>query len=394
MAIFVGDSSDNVIDGTSGADVFYGYGGDDEFSGYGGGDTYDGGSGTDAVFYSYYYYPNDPESNYGDTGVTVNLATGEGTDGSGNPETFISIEQAYGTTYDDVFIGSDADNYFLGRDGADYYDGGDGSDTITFHTDWSDGQNGIYVNLAEEYGYDVFGNYEAIIDIENVRGSVYDDTIIGNNEDNYVMGLAGNDYIDGGGGTDTIRYDRDYRRLDGPDGSWGDSGISVDLAAGTATDGYGDTDTLVRFENVIATPYSDFIAGNQRANVLEGLNGDDELYGRQGDDTLIGGDGEDDLYGDNGQDTLIGGSGNDDLWGGKSGDVFVFTDGSGNDIIYDFDLSGNRDTIDLTGHTGASTFDDLAIVQSGDDVTITVDSDTIVLIDTIVEEISADLFVF
>lgn len=385
MATIIGGNSDNILIGTSDADEFYGYDGSD---------TYYGEGGNDAVFYSWYFYPNDPQPEFGDTGVIVNLATGEGTDGFGNTETYYSIEQAYGTIYDDVFIGSDTDNYFLGRDGADYYDGGDGSDTITFHTDWSDGQNGIYVNLAEEYGYDVFGNYETIIDIENVRGSVYDDTIIGNNEDGYVMGLAGDDYIDGGGGIDTIRYDRDYRRLDGLDGNWGDSGISVDLAAGTATDGYGDTDTLVRFENVIATPYSDFIAGNQRANVLEGLDGDDELYGRQGDDTLIGGDGEDDLYGDNGQDTLIGGFGNDDLWGGKGGDVFVFTDGSGNDIIYDFDSNGNRDTIDLTGHSGASTFDDLAIVQSGDDVTITVDSDTIVLIDTIVEEISADLFVF
>ena len=385
MASIYGDDTDNILNGTPDADEFWGYDGND---------TYNGGGGSDAVFYSDWFYPNDPQPQFGNTGVYVNLATGQGTDGFGNTETYNSNEEAYGTIYNDVFIGSDDNNYFLGRDGTDYYDGGGGSDTITFHIEWSVEEIGIYVNLTKEYGYDVFGNYETIIDIENVRGSVYDDTIIGNNEDNYVMGLAGNDYIDGGGGTDTIRYDRDYRRLDGPDGNWGDSGISVDLAAGTATDGYGDTDTLVRFENVIATPYSDFIAGNERANVLEGLDGDDELYGRQGDDTLIGGDGEDDLYGDNGQDTLIGGSGNDDLWGGKGGDVFVFTDGSGNDIIHDFDLSGNRDTIDLAGHTGASTFDDLAIVQSGDDVTITVDFDTIVLIDTLVEEISVDLFVF
>ena len=73
-----------------------------------------------------------------------------------------------------------------------------------------------------------------------------------------------------------------------------------------------------------------------------------------GNDVLNGGDGNDFLYGDaqtyvpsapgsikGGEDTLNGRRGNDQLWGGPNNDTFVFTVGSGNDVINDFD-QGNR----------------------------------------------------
>ncbi len=38
-----------------------------------------------------------------------------------------------------------------------------------------------------------------------------------------------------------------------------------------------------------------------------------------------------------GDDTLGGGAGNDTLFGGDDADVFIFTSGEGNDVIYDFE---------------------------------------------------------
>ena len=57
--------------------------------------------------------------------------------------------------------------------------------------------------------------------------------------------------------------------------------MTVNLATGTATDGYGDSDTLSNIENVTGTKFADTITG------------DDVLMGGLGSDTLYGGDGID-----------------------------------------------------------------------------------------------------
>lgn len=73
-----------------------------------------------------------------------------------------------------------------------------------------------------------------------------------------------------------------------------------------------------------------------------------------GDDILLGSNRDDWLYGDaqtyapftagsitGGKDMLNGGGGNDQLWGGPNDDRFVFNQGSGLDVINDFD-EGNK----------------------------------------------------
>jgi Ca2+-binding RTX toxin-like protein len=92
----------------------------------------------------------------------------------------------------------------------------------------------------------------------------------------------------------------------------------------------------------------------------DGVNSFSELRGdaytmsgsaKGGNDVLNGGAGNDYLYGDavvynnlsfpgsitGGTDTLNGGAGDDQLWGGPNDDKFVFSLGSGNDTINDFD---------------------------------------------------------
>ncbi|CEK10325.1 beta strand repeat-containing protein [Legionella hackeliae] len=67
-----------------------------------------------------------------------------------------------------------------------------------------------------------------------------------------------------------------------------------------------------------------------------GTASNDILIGNSGNDTFKSGAGNDELNGGAGDDTLVGGAGNDTLSGGVGNDTFVFTAGSGNDVILDF----------------------------------------------------------
>ncbi|MGV8209185.1 calcium-binding protein, partial [Pseudomonas aeruginosa] len=72
-------------------------------------------------------------------------------------------------------------------------------------------------------------------------------------------------------------------------------------------------------------------AGNDGA--LNGTAQRDLLLGYNGNDSLSGGAGNDRLEGGNGNDTLVGGQGNDTLLGGRGDDTYVFSAGSGQDVI-------------------------------------------------------------
>jgi polysaccharidase protein len=119
----------------------------------------------------------------------------------------------------------------------------------------------------------------------------------------------------------------------------------------TATiSGTAGNDKLTGKDNV-----NDVIGGKGGHDTLSGLSGDDilygdagndMLYGGAGNDTLEGGAGSDQLFGDAGNDRLNGGAGNDTLRGGAGNDVFVFTKGSGVDLVMDF-IAG-QDKIDLS----------------------------------------------
>jgi Ca2+-binding RTX toxin-like protein len=106
-----------------------------------------------------------------------------------------------------------------------------------------------------------------------------------------------------------------------------------------------------------------FVGGSSDEQVI-GLSGNDTIIANSGNDALFGGSGDDTLLGENGDDVLVGGSGNDMLQGGLGRDVleggsdndifdfrgslFGFITGE-RDVITDFEISGDDDTIDLSG---------------------------------------------
>ena len=90
----------------------------------------------------------------------------------------------------------------------------------------------------------------------------------------------------------------------------------------------------------------DFIYAGRGDDVAFGGDGNDLIAGQRGDDLLNGDAGDDRIYGGSGSDTISGGSGNDFVYGGWGKDVFVFSQGDGNNVVGDF--WNGSDKIDLS----------------------------------------------
>ncbi|NER81348.1 MAG: calcium-binding protein, partial [Leptolyngbya sp. SIO1D8] len=132
-----------------------------------------------------------------------------------------------------------------------------------------------------------------------LSGDAGDDTLEGNGGEDTLMGGQGDDLLDGGADTDTADY------------SSSTSGTTINLQNGTASDGFGGTDTLNSIEQVIGSDFNDVIFGSEADDTLSGGDGNDQLYGRAGNDELYGGAGNDILRGEAGADLMDGGSGDD-----------------------------------------------------------------------------------
>ncbi|WP_315975114.1 cadherin-like domain-containing protein [Microvirga yunnanensis] len=334
-----GDGLNNALTGMAGNDTLVGGGGEDFFSGGAGSDTLDGtGAGnsdpddTDTADYS---------QEAGSRGVIVNLATGTATDSFGHTDTLVDIEEVRGTASADTFFGGAEGNgnseAFMGLAGKDTIIGGTGNDKVRYDHDATlGGTNGVTVNLAAGTAVDGFGDTDTLSGIEVIDATRFADTLIGDDADNRFRGLAGNDAIYGGAGADRVEYHRDADK-------GGSLGVLVNLAAGTATDGFGDTDTLNSIENARGTRFDDTLIGDAGANHLLGDDGSDDLQGGFGNDSLDGGAGNDVLRGGGGNDTLNGGDGAADtvVFSGLRSDYLVSKASDGTITIADKRAGGD-----------------------------------------------------
>ena len=275
------------------------------------------------------------------------------------------------------------------------YDNG-GNDTLDLRTDSADQR----VDLRPEGISDVYGLVGNLVIardtmIENFIAGHGNDQVVGNAVANRLEGRDGDDVLKGGEGDDLLIGGPGSDMVEGNSGkdtaSYEDSdtGVTVRLhslaATGgaaegdtfgslvsvgyTDTDGATQTEMLPDIENLTGSAHNDTLAGDRRANEIDGGAGDDTLYGGPGggDDVMRGGPGRDTLYGGAGDDRLVGGAGNDRLIGGPGADVFVFAPGDGEDMVTDFGRDVDR--IDLTAFDLES-MDDLTITSGADGVTI------------------------
>ena len=293
--VLVGDGGANRLDGNAGDDELRGGIGNDQLNGNPGHDWLYGGNGDDEL--------QGNEGNdrlFGDNGVD-SLYGGDDDDelnGGGNNDQLygeMGEDILYGDEGDDELNGGDGNDWLFGGTGADKMDGGNGIDWVSYH----ESDAGITVDLSEGTVEGGHAQGDDISNVENLSGSDHNDILKGDSSVNILLGLDGDDELRGNGGNDVLEGGAGADQIDGGMGidavSYlnSDEGVTVDLAEGTGEGGHAEGDVLSGIENVIGSDHGDAITGDNKANHLDGREGDDLLQGGAGADMLSGGAGSD-----------------------------------------------------------------------------------------------------
>lgn len=344
--VLYGRAGNDILSGMNGNDTLYGQGNDDDLRGGAGndillggagGDILNGGSGVDRAQY------NDATA-----GVLVDLQDADNNLGDAAGDTYVLIENVYGSAFSDNLRGDSGNNSLWGDGGGDVLFGRAGNDVLS----------------------GMGGN-------DTLYGQAGDDDLRGGAGDDILLGGTGSDALNGGSGVDRVQY------------SDATAGVLADLQVSASNLGDAAGDTYVLIENVYGSEFSDNLRGDSGNNTLWGHDGGDILYGRAGNDAL---------WGMSGNDTLYGQGGDDVLWGGAGGDQFMFEDHFGQDNIMDFDITQFGETINLAAVTAIANFTDLGtnhLNQSGSNAVISDGlGNTITLQNVEMADLTLDHFVF
>jgi Ca2+-binding RTX toxin-like protein len=371
-----GGRGDDVIDGGGGADTAGMYGRSYEYvltplnGGWVISDTISSRDGVDAL--TSIEFIKFADETFDLTGANLVI---RGTSGSDN---------LHGTVGDDIMLGLGGGDTFYSSAGNDTFDGGGSPSAIYF----SDAPSAIQVDLSITTAQVTGQGSDTLISIQSLFGSVYNDTLKGDDGANTINGGGGGDVIDGRGGADIITAGGGNYVIHGGDGNdiliggggdgqiFGDAGndlfqlssgndfvdggdgadalflpfltagATVSLVVTTAQDvSPGLHLTLRNVENIVGTVYADVFTGDDRANVIQGDAGNDVIRGGDGADTLRGGSGDDQIFGEAGDDLIEVSSENTQLTAGDD----LIDGGAGVDTVSLVALGGpNGLTFSLT----------------------------------------------
>lgn len=336
--VIIGNNQNNTLDGDLGSDTIRGGNGDDTIWGAissattDTGDTLYGEAGNDVIGGS---YGNDiidggigNDALYGDEGNDT-VRGGDGDDlvrgdwGWGSD--LNGADTLEGGNGNDGLYGGGGGDSLDGGAGDDYMDGGAGTDTANY----ANAAAAVVVNLSLVGAQNTLGaGVDTLVNLENLTGSAFNDTLSGNAGANNIRGNNGNDVINGGAGDDIMDGGVGNDIVNGQDGNdqliggLGDdtlngglgsdtasyaaatAGVTVNLSVLAAQNTVGaGIDTISGVEHLTGSNFADVLGGDAQANVLNGGAGNDTLVGRDGDDRLIGGTGDDVMDGGNGVDT-------------------------------------------------------------------------------------------
>ncbi|MEP3638901.1 MAG: hypothetical protein ABJ358_08260 [Rhizobiaceae bacterium] len=346
--VTLGTEDDDIFDGTNGSDWFVGSGGSDTYNGSGG--NFQSLAANATVSSTLVDVESDRVSYGGSTSaVNVDLASGVGTGGLADGDTYISIEDISGSAHADIITGNVDANTLFGAGGNDTLSGGANDDVLeggvgNDHLIGGDGDDVLY-------------------------GGDGDDTVGGGIGRDLLYGDAGADSYTGGNGSDTVSY------VDAT------VGLTIDLENTANSTNIAEDDSYVSIEFLHASNFGDTVSGSSDNDKLYALDGDDSVLGLDGDDQIFGGDGEDTIYGGSGddrilggkqRDVLYGGDGHDEILGGSFGDTIeggagddTVWGGAGNDLI---DLGEGNNVFNDTFENGAFGGLDTVISGSGNDL--------------------------
>lgn len=287
-----GQQGNDTLSGGEGRDFLMGALGDDVLLGGPGSDWLLGAQGNDTLEGGAHGYSGDYAVYSNEFGaVNANLETGVAYDGMGGVDALIGIENLEGSRFNDTLTGDSAPNEFWPGIGDDLVDGRSGYDYLMFNGAPSAAIVDLAAGTATGPG---IGN-DVLTSIEAVYGSDYDDRLSGSDgAGEWFEGAMGDDTLDGRGGIDEASYMSAFV-----------SGVNVDLAAGTASDGMRGLDMLIAIENVTGSNFDDTLTGGMGANWLDGSFGNDVLSGAEGNDWLYGQGGNDSLDGGEGLDFAV-----------------------------------------------------------------------------------------
>ena len=385
-----GSSGNNTIDGGSGVDTIVGGGGTDTIS-------YRSSLGSVKIDLG------NGSSNQTVTSLTAGNDVISGFKNAlGSDYSDVLIAASIGSTIDgnlgdDILLGSSADDTLIGGKGNDLIRGGNGSADIALatgaYTDYSfvvntassglatvvdsisrtevergitmvgadgtdiigadveqigfSGSAGIYLDMAKslQYGTAIFNNGVSDNGGDSrtiITGTSVADVLLGSNlvNNQTLIGLAGNDVLDGGGvavgsvaGGDTLQGglgNDTYKVYSAADKIIENAGEGTDTVQSTAS--YMLASNVENLSLTYTNNFNNYLGlGNNLNNALTGSTSSDRLYGREGNDVLSGLAGNDYLSGGNGNDTLNGGDGNDSLFGNAGNDTLF--GGLGDDIL-------------------------------------------------------------
>ncbi|WP_373479748.1 beta strand repeat-containing protein [Geminocystis sp.] len=379
--IITGNTGNNTLDGQLGNDTLFGNSGNDVLLGQEGDDFLDGSTGIDSLFGSV----------GNDIYVVDNIAdlvvegVNEGTDLVTTTVNYTLTDNVenltlfVGTTISTTNLngtGNALNNVITGNFGLNIIDGGLGNDTMIGLR----GNDSYYINslgdviIESSFLEDSLGGIDTAFisvnndtlegNVENLTligsalkgtGNSLNNTLIGNALKNNLIGLDGNDILNGLGNIDTLvggKGDDTY--------IINNTGVKITELANQGTDVVISSLTYTLIPNL----------ENLQLTGLANINGtgndvDNNIGGNSANNILSGGIGNDILTGNEGNDTLIGGQGNDILTGGSGADQFQYITNTafsspniGNDEILGFNRSEGdkfilgKTTFNLTGNIG------------------------------------------
>ncbi len=231
--------------------------------------------------------------------------------------------------------------------------------------------------------------------IQNAIGSVYNDIMFGNDQDNVFDGDGGSDQIYGGGGRDTISF----ARASGPQ--------VINLAKQETWDYGASGDKLSSIENAVGSRFNDLIYGDDQDNVFDGSGGSDTIYGGGGTDTIsfatatgrqvidllaqktwdygangdtissienaIGSNYNDVIYGNDQDNVIDGHGGSDTINGGGGNDTISFASAAGRQVIdlanrKTWDYGTNGDTLERIENVIGTRYNDVIFGDIQDNI--------------------------